>query len=66
MTELEKQFKKRLVDKEMSQKQVADNFGWSSQYVRQLVKGQTSGPAAKKNLAKILEFVGIKQKVWHA
>ncbi|WP_407893438.1 helix-turn-helix domain-containing protein [Lacticaseibacillus sp. N501-2] len=60
MTLIEKRFKKRLIDKEMSQKEVADHFGWSSQYLRQLLKGMTAGPAADANLAKVKDYMGLK------
>lgn len=60
MTAIEKRFKKRLIDKEMTQRQVAEHFGWTSQYVRQLVKGMTAGPAADENLTKLKEYMGIK------
>lgn len=60
MTMTEKRFKKRLIDKEMTQKQVADHFGWSSQYIRQLIKGMTAGPAADDNLAKVKAYLEIK------
>lgn len=60
MTVIEKRFKKRLIDKEMTQKEVADHFGWTSQYLRQLIKGMTAGPAADENLSKVKEFLGLK------
>lgn len=60
MTGFEKRFKKKLIDKEMSQKAVANHFGWSSQYVRQLVKGLTVGPAADENLQKIKDYLEIR------
>jgi len=60
MTAIEKRFKKRLIDKEMTQKQVAEHFGWTSQYIGQLLRGATMGPAADTNLAKIKEYMGLK------
>lgn len=60
MPVFERRFKKRLIDLNMKQKEVADHFGWTSQYVRQLVSGTTLGPAAEENLKKVKEFVGMK------
>lgn len=60
MTALEKRFKKKLIDKEMTAVSVARHFGWSSQYLRQLVNGTTMGPAAEKNLNEVKEFLGMK------
>ncbi|BAP85990.1 MULTISPECIES: hypothetical protein [Paucilactobacillus] len=60
MSTLEKRFKKRLIDKEMKQVEVARHFEWSDQYLRQLVTGTTMGPAAEKNLQKVKEYLGMK------
>lgn len=60
MSTLEKRYRKRLIDKETTQKQVADHFGWTPQYLRQLVKGLTAGPAAEENLNKVKEYLGMK------
>jgi hypothetical protein len=57
---LEKDFKKVLIDREITQKSVADHFGWSSQYVAQLVKGMTKGPAAERNLKLIKKYLGME------
>lgn len=60
MTTLEKRFKKRLIDKELTQVSVADHFGWTGQYLRQLVAGKTMGPAADKNLQAVKDYLGMK------
>lgn len=60
MTALEKRFKKKLIDKEITQVKVAEHFGWSTQYIRQLIKGQTEGPAAEKNLKLLKEYMGMR------
>ncbi|WP_061777197.1 helix-turn-helix domain-containing protein [Levilactobacillus senmaizukei] len=60
MTVLEKRFKKHLIDKEVTQKSVADHFGWTSQYLRQLMAGKTMGPAADKNLQSVKDYLGMK------
>ena len=60
MSVLEKDFKKSLIDREITQKAVADHFGWSSQYVAQLVKGMTSGPAAEHNLRLIKDYLEME------
>lgn len=60
MSLLEKDFKKVLIDHETTQKAVAEHFGWSSQYVAQLVKGMTKGPAAERNLKLIKDYLGME------
>lgn len=60
MTMMEKRFKKKLIDKEMTLKSVADHFGWTSQYVRQLITGTTMGPAAETNLKLVKDYMGMK------
>lgn len=60
MSTFEKRFKKRLIDKETTQREVANHFGWTSQYVRQLIKGLTTGPAADENLQKVKEYLEMK------
>lgn len=60
MSMFEKRFKKRLIDKELKQIDVARHFGWSGQYLRQLVAGVTLGPAAKENLQKVKDYLQMK------
>ena len=60
MTAMEKRFKKKLVDKEVTQISVANHFGWTSQYLWQLMSGRTSGPAAEKNLRAVKDYLGMK------
>lgn len=60
MSTIEKRFKKRLIDKELKQKDVAEHFGWTGQYVHQLIAGATLGPAAEENLRKVKEYLGMK------
>jgi len=60
MSTFEKRFRKRLIDKETTQKNVADHFGWTPQYVRQLIKGLTTGPAANDNLQKVKDYLEMK------
>ena len=60
MSILEKDFKKILIDRETTQKEVAEHFGWSSQYVAQLVRGMTKGPAAERNLEKVKKYLGME------
>lgn len=60
MSKFEKQFKKRLIDKETTQTKVAKHFGWSSTYLRQLVTGTTLGPAAEENLQKVKAYLDLK------
>lgn len=62
MTAFAKRFKKKLVDLEVTQKSVAEHFGWTSQYLRQLVSGKTMGPAAETNLQKVKDFMDLKQE----
>lgn len=59
MTVQGKRFKKKLIDKDMTQKEVAEHFGWTPQYLRQLIMGMTAGPAADENLQKVKEYLGL-------
>ena len=60
LTPLQKRFKKRLIDLNQPQSVVADHFGWTNTYITNLVAGQSGGSAARANLKKVKDYVGIK------
>lgn len=60
MTSVEKRFKKRMLDRDVKQIDIARRFGWSATYVKQLISGATLGPAAETNLQKVKDFLEMK------
>ncbi|GAN37534.1 hypothetical protein [Lacticaseibacillus paracasei] len=52
-----KRFKKQLIDLELTQLEVANHFGWTSQYVRQVMAGMAAGPAAERNRQAINDYL---------
>ncbi|MDN6447791.1 MAG: hypothetical protein L0K32_11920, partial [Lacticaseibacillus paracasei] len=57
MSTMLKRFKKQLIDLDLTQAEVARKFGWSSQYVRDLMGGMAFGPAAERNRAAVIAFL---------
>lgn len=57
MSTMLKRFKKQLIDLDLTQAEVARKFGWSSQYVRDLMGGMAAGPAAERNRAAVNAFL---------
>lgn len=57
MSTMLKRFKKQLIDLDLTQAKVAEHFGWTSQYVRQVMAGMAFGPAADRNRQAINEYL---------
>jgi len=59
MTPTERAVRHRLIDLNLKVSDISKHFDWSAQYTLDLLKGRSSGPAAKSNLQKILNYVGL-------
>lgn len=59
MTPTERAVRHRLIDLNLKISDIARHFNWSSQYTLDLIKGKSSGPAAKTNLQKIFKYIEI-------
>ncbi len=55
-TELGKQIKKRLIDKDMTARQLADALGITPQYMNKILHGERSGEKYIKEIKRILDI----------
>lgn len=55
-TELGKQIKKRLIDKDMTTRQLADALGITPQYMNKILHGERSGKKYMKEIKRILDI----------